>query len=54
MAQPLLKHFGIHVHFRRCSLCLLGLCTVTLKPYEGEVNADGCEDFDEYKPAEYC
>lgn len=55
-AEPRLKppFSGIHVHFRQCSLCLSGLRTVTLKSYEGELNADGCGDFNEYKLAEYC
>lgn len=55
-AEPRLKppFSGIHVHLRQCSLCLSGLRTVTLKSYEGELNADGCGDFNEYKLAEYC
>lgn len=49
--EPKLNHFYIHVDFRQDSFCLVGLLTVTLKLPEADLNSDGCEDFNEYKPA---
>lgn len=51
MVEPKLNHVYIHVDFRKDSFCLVGLHTVTLKLSEADLNSDGSEDFNEYKPA---
>lgn len=51
MLEPKLNHFYIGVDFRQDSFCLVGLHIVTLKLSKADLNSDGCEDFNEYKPA---
>lgn len=54
MVEPWLNRFSIYVNFKQRSPRVFGLRTVAVLCREEEMNADGCEDFNEYKPAEHC